>query len=226
MLFNMAWRNIHLKTGRAATRGAVGFFIAVALLLASGAALAQSSSESGAVLLVAAPNLVDASYYHTVIIAAPVEGDRHIGLIVNRPMRRTLASLFPDHGPSKAVAEPVFFGGPMSRTAVFALAKGVAANGAGSLKILPDLSLAINVNVVDKLIEEWPNDSRYYVGNVVWQPGELYQEIRRGVWNVMNADPAVVFSKNPEQLWEKLSKMARGTMADASGLAANLPELH
>jgi len=220
-----------MKPGRTARRGAVGLFMVIASLLATGTVLAQAQaqaqapSEAGAVLLVAAPNLVDAPYYHTVIIAAPVEGDRHIGLIVNRPTRRTLASLFPDHSPSKAVVEPVFFGGPMSRTAVFALAKGVAANGSGSLKILPDLSLAINVNVVDKLIEEWPNDSRYYVGNVVWRPGELYQEIRRGVWNVMNADPAVVFSKDPEHLWEELSRMARGTMADARGYAENLPVL-
>jgi len=222
----MASRSNFMKTGRTAWRDAAGLFMFIVSLLATGPALAQASSESGAVLLVAAPNLVDAPYYHTVIIAAPVEGDRHIGLIVNRPTRRTLASLFPDHNPSKSVVEPVFFGGPMSRTAVFALAKGVAANGVGSLRILPELSLAINVNVVDKLIEEWPNDSRYYVGNVVWRPGELYQEIRRGVWNVMNADPAVVFSKNPEQLWEELSKMARGTMADASGFAGSLPDLH
>ena len=176
-------------------------------------ARAQAAMDPGAVLLVAAPNLVDAAYYHAVVIALPMEGDRHIGLIVNRPTRRTLASLFPEHGPSKAVVEPVFFGGPMSRSAVFALARGGAANGSGSVKVMPDLSLSINVNVVDKLIEEWPNDSRYYVGNVLWRPGELAQEIRRGVWQVLNADSDVVFTKDPEHLWDELSRMARGTMA-------------
>ncbi len=202
--------------------------IAAAMLLAT-AAVAQSNNgngEAGTVLLVAAPNLVDAPYYHTVIIATPVDGDRHIGLIVNRPTRRTLASLFPEHSPSKAVIEPVFFGGPMSRSAVFALAKGPAANGTGSVKIMQDLSLAINVKVVDKLIEESPNDARYYVGNVVWRPGELYQEIRRGVWNVLNADPGVVFTKDPEHLWDELSKMARGTMADARDYLQSHPQLH
>ncbi len=192
------------------------FVLGAGLALVSASPVrAQSAADSGAVLLVASPNLVDAAYYHSVVIALPMEGDRHIGLIVNRPTRRTLASLFPEHAPSKAVVEPVFFGGPMSRSAVFALARGVAANGSGSVKVMPELSLSINVNVVDKLIEEWPNDSRYYVGNVLWRPGELAQEIRRGVWQVLNADPEIVFTKDPEHLWNELSRMARGTMASA-----------
>lgn len=208
----LAWNFSAVKSALATTVLLIG--AAWALLNAS-PTRAQSAAESGAVLLVASPNLVDAAYYHSVVIALPVEGDRHIGLIVNRPTRRTLASLFPEHAPSKAVVEPVFFGGPMSRSAVFALARGVAANGNGSVRVLPGVSLSINVNVVDKLIEEWPNDSRYYVGNVMWRPGELAQEIRRGVWNVLNADPDVVFTKDPEHLWDELSRMVRGVMAVA-----------
>ena len=197
----------------------------VACLGAAAPAAAQSAEESGTVLLVAAPNLVDAPYYHTVIIATAVDGNRHIGLIVNRPTRRSLASLFPEHAPSKAVVEPVFFGGPMSRSAVFALARGSAASGTGSIPIMKDLNLAINVNVVDKVIEETPNEARYYVGNVIWRAGELSQEIRRGVWNVLNADPGIVFSKDPEHLWDELSRMARGVMTDAREFTRSLPLL-
>ena len=69
------------------------------------------------VILVAAPNLAEAVYRQSVIIATAIEGGRFIGVMVNRPTRRSLSSLFPDHGPSKAVVEPVFFGGPMSRSA-------------------------------------------------------------------------------------------------------------
>lgn len=200
-----------------------------ALLLAAslGAAPAgaQSNAESTTVLLVASPNLVDSAYHRTVIIATAVEGDRHIGIIVNRPTRRTLSSLFPEHAPSKAVVEPVFFGGPMSRSAVFALTRNTAAIGTGTIPIMKDLNLAINVNVVDKVIEQTPNDARYYVGNVAWRPGELSQEIRRGVWHVLNADPGIVFTKDPEHLWEELSRMARGVMTDAREFTNTLPVL-
>jgi putative AlgH/UPF0301 family transcriptional regulator len=135
--------------------------------------------------------------------------------MINRPTRRTLSSLFPEHGPSKAVVEPVFFGGPMSRSAIFAVAKSQQGAGAGSIPLLKNLYLAITMNVVDKVIEETPNEARYYVGNVLWRPGELQDEIRRGVWTVHNASPDIVFSKDPSHLWEELSRMSRGVVASA-----------
>lgn len=176
---------------------------------------APADAEPNTVILVAAPNLAEAVYRQSVIIATAIEGGRFIGVMINRPTRRTLSSLFPEHSPSKAVVEPVFFGGPMSRSAVFALSRSQLANGTGSIPVLKNLYLAITVNVVDKVIEEAPNDARYYVGNVMWRPGELQDEIRRGVWHVLDATPDVVFDKDPAHLWEDLSRMTRGVVADA-----------
>ena len=187
-------------------------------------AFAQTSSveDDTTVILVAAPNLVEPAYRRTVLIATAIEGGRHIGIIVNRPTRNSLSSLFPDHGPSKAVAEPVFFGGPMSRSAVFALAKSTQGTGVGSIPLMKNLYLAITVNVVDKVIEETPNEARYYVGNVLWRPGELQQEVRRGVWHVLNANPDIVFTKDPEHLWEELSRMTRGIVAQVDSMPSVL----
>lgn len=179
----------------------------------------QPEGDPNTVILVAAPNLSEAVYRQSVIIATAIEGGRFIGVMINRPTRRTLSSLFPEHGPSKAVVEPVFFGGPMSRSAVFALSKNQLANGTGSIPVLKNLYLAITVNVVDKVIEEAPNDARYYVGNVLWRPGELQDEIRRGVWSVLDANPDVVFDKDPAHLWEDLSRMTRGVVAEAAPAA-------
>jgi putative transcriptional regulator len=182
-----------------------------------------SADEPNTVILVAAPNLAEPVYRQTVLIVTAIEGGRFIGVMLNRPTRRSLASLFPEHSPSKAVVEPVFFGGPMSRSAVFALAKSPQGAGAGSIPLMKNLYLAITVNVVDKVIEETPNEARYYVGNVLWRPGELQDEIRRGVWTVHDADPDIVFNKDPAHLWEELSRMARGVVASADP-AALLPQ--
>lgn len=185
---------------------------------------AQATEEPNTVVLVAAPNLAEPVYRQTVLIVTAIEGGRFIGIMLNRPTRRSLSSLFPEHGPSKAVVEPVFFGGPMSRSAIFALAKSPQGSGTGSIPLMKNLHLAITVSVVDKVIEETPNDARYYVGNVLWRPGELQDEIRRGVWSVHNADPDIVFNKDPTHLWEEMSKMARGVVAgiDPGILAAAL----
>lgn len=186
---------------------------------------AQATEEPNTVVLVAAPNLAEPVYRQTVLIVTSIEGGRFIGIMLNRPTRRSLSSLFPEHGPSKAVVEPVFFGGPMSRSAIFALAKSPQGSGTGSIPLMKNLHLAITVSVVDKVIEETPNDARYYVGNVLWRPGELQDEIRRGVWSVHNADPDIVFNKDPTHLWEEMSKMARGVVASLKPgiIAAALP---
>lgn len=205
----------------------VGLAMAVVLgLLAAPAQAQQGKAEPDAVLLVASPGLRDADYQRSVVIVVPVEGDRHIGVIVNRPTRRTLSSLFPEHQPSKKVTEPVFFGGPMSRGAVVAVVKSDKDPGKGTVGLTKDMFLAMTVNIVDKVIEDTPNDARYYVGYIVWRPGELRSEIDRKVWNVVNASPDVVFRKDTSNLWEELSRMARAITAsvdDGELLAKTLP---
>src|SRR5688500_19856457 len=75
-------------------------------------ALAQGQDE--AMILVAHPQFRDLEYRQTVLIAAPAPNGGHVGVILNRPTRRSLGSLFPEHEPSKKVADPVYYGGPFS----------------------------------------------------------------------------------------------------------------
>jgi putative AlgH/UPF0301 family transcriptional regulator len=60
-------------------------------------------------------------------------------------------------------------------------------------------------DAIDRIIETTPNDARYFAGFVVWQPGELDEEVRSGAWEVDPADASAVFSANPEMLWKTLS---------------------
>lgn len=195
--------------------------LGMCVLLLSGLATgtqALAQADDDALLLVSSPRLSDPSYFRTVVIAAPIEGGRYVGVILNRPTRRTLSSLFPEHEPSKKVAEPVFFGGPMSGRAVFALVRGDANPGRGSIELQKNLYLALTVNEVDRIIEQMPNQARYYVGNVLWRPGELRAEIDRKLWHVMNADPDIVFRRDTARLWDELSRIARAVTASAGGI--------
>src|SRR5258706_7275118 len=84
-------------------------------------AQSQEGDPGGTVTLVAAPRLVDPDFRGAVLLAVPVDNNRHVGVIINRPTERSLASLFPEHAPSKLVRDPVYFGGPMLRQASFAV---------------------------------------------------------------------------------------------------------
>jgi putative transcriptional regulator len=193
------------------------------LLLLCGAALAQ---DDDAVILVAHPAFRDLEYRQTVLIAAPAPNGGHVGVILNRPTRRSLGSLFPEHEPSKKVIDPVYYGGPFSRGALVALVHADSAPGAGSVPLMKSLYLAFRANTIDHVIETTPNDARYFVGYVGWRPGELKSEIDRGLWAVQNADLDMVFRKDTENLWEELQQAAKRIRADAAFVPALAAVVH
>src|SRR5438045_7808165 len=188
------------------------------LVLACGFVRAQSQEE--AILLVAHPACRDLGDRQTVLPAAPAPNGGHVGVILNRPTRRSLGSLFPEHEPSKKVMAPVFYGGPFSRGALVALVKADHSPGAGSVPLMKDLYLAFRANTIDHVIESTPNEARYYVGYVGWRPGELKSEIDRGLWSVQNADLDMVFRKDTEGLWEELLQSTKRIRAGENPLYA------
>ena len=173
------------------------------------AAAPASAQEDDAVLLVAHPAFRDLDYRQTVVLASPAPNGGHVGVILNRPTKRSLGSLFPDHEPSKKVIDPVFYGGPFSRGALVALVRTDQNPGGGSVPVMKNLYLAFRANTIDHVIESTPNDARYYVGYIGWRPGELKSEIERGLWAVLAPDADLVFRKDMDGLWEELLQQSR-----------------
>ena len=193
----------------------------VGFLLASLPAMAQGQAQDGAIILIAHPAFRDLEYRQTVVIAAPAPNGGHVGVILNRPTRRSLGSLFPEHEPSKKVADSVYYGGPFSRGALVALVRSDEAPGAGSVLLMKNLYLAFRANTIDHVIETTPNEARYFVGYVGWRPGELRSEIDRGLWSVTGAEIDTIFRKDTDSLWEELLQQSRRIRAGlpAEGLA-------
>jgi putative transcriptional regulator len=186
----------------------------LALVLLVAAAVPARAQDEDAILLVAHPGFRDIDYRQTVLLAAPAPNGGHVGVILNRPTRRSLASLFPEHEPSKKVIEPVYYGGPFSRGALVAVVKTGSTPGEGTVQLMKNLYMAFRVNTIDSVIESRPNDARYYVGYVGWRPGELKMEIDRGIWSVLGADIDVVFRKDMEGLWEELLQRTKSIRAE------------
>jgi putative transcriptional regulator len=194
----------------------------LALVLLTSCAAASAQSQEEAILLVAHPAFRDLEYRQTVLIAAPAPNGGHVGVILNRPTRRSLGSLFPEHEPSKKVLEPVFYGGPFSRGALVALVRADDAPGSGSVLLMKNLYLAFRANTIDHVIETTPNEARYFVGYVGWRPGELKSEIDRGLWSVLHAEVDTIFRKDTESLWEELLQSTRRIRAGHSFNLASL----
>jgi putative transcriptional regulator len=172
----------------------------VAVLLLCVALSARAQDLDKPLLLVAAHEL-EGPYHHTALLVVPMRG-RHVGFILNRATGMTLARLFPEHAPSAKVADPVYLGGPEGVNAIFAM---VARNpGDGSVHLFGDVFVTSQAQAVDRIIEQTPNDARYFAGFVGWQPGELAAELEKGWWYAAEPEKDLVFSKEPDALWEAL----------------------
>ena len=176
--------------------------VALAALLAAPLAFAADATDT--VLLVAKRALHDRLYGATVIVARPLGEDRHLGFIVNKPTTMTLGKLFPKHGPSQKVIDPVYLGGPTGPEVIFALVKGKQSPGGRSLQLAPGLYVAYDSSVVDHIIETEAQQARFVAGMVLWAPGELDEELRRGLWYSLDPQPDIFLRKSTDNLWEEL----------------------
>jgi putative transcriptional regulator len=177
-------------------------------LLSALPALCGANPLARSLTLVAKPEFQDPLYARTVLVVTAFGVDQHLGFIVNRPGPYTLGKMFPGHGPSQKVLDPVFVGGPVDASAIFALVARANSPGRGSIEIMPGLYAAIDGRTVDRIIEANPHDARFVRGLVVWRPGELGAEIAQGAWYVLDADASLAV-RDPQGLWTELVTRAQ-----------------
>jgi len=174
---------------------------AAALALASGARAADV--DRSPVLLVAHPQLGE-FYRGAVLFARPMGNAGHVGFIVNRPTSVTMKQIFPEHAPSRKLSEPVFLGGPLHVDSLFAVVQRRNSPGGRTIALADGTFLVLDGKTVDRVIEQNSERTRFYVGMVVWRPGELAEEVASRFWYVLDYDAALVFRKSTDGLWEEL----------------------
>lgn len=181
---------------------------AVFALLLGMSGLANAEDVSEPLILVAKPELRDQLYGSTILVVTPLGGDQHVGFIVNRPSTTSLGTVFPGHGPSQKIIDPVYLGGPTGTQLIFAMVQRPDSPGGKSLPVMPGLYIAFDAETVDRIIESEADHARFMAGLVAWKPGELQAEIDAGAWYVLEADAELVMRK-PEGLWEELVRRSQ-----------------
>lgn len=197
-----------MKNDRRPLARLASFLIAaVAISVTAPARAAESVDEP--IMLVARPALRDRVYGATILIAKPLSNGGHIGFIVNKPTPVTLGKLFPDHGPSQKVTDPVYLGGPVKTEVLFVLVQGRDSPGSGAMQLMPDLHLVVERALVDRIIETGAGRARFFAGTVLWAPNELRAEIDKGFWYVHDADTSLLLRKSTSGMWEELVKRSQ-----------------
>ena len=183
-----------------------------ALLGAAPPLPAQSGDSANGVFLVAAPGLADPNFRHSVVLVTQMADGGSVGFIVNRPGELSLAQILPHNEVLKRFTEPLYLGGPVEATGLFAMFRAKD-NPQGALRVLGDVSFAMDPAVVERLLHAPPRSVRFFNGYAGWEPGQLAFELERGGWYVLHAEADTVFRKNMDTLWDELLARARAVMA-------------
>jgi putative transcriptional regulator len=179
--------------------------LAVLVVAFAGMAEAAGAADlSRPVILVASDRLAGSPFEQAVILATPLPQGGHMGFVVNRPTGVKLESLFPGQASARNVVDQVYAGGPVLSSVVFAVTRKPPVDGSKAVPLMPGLVAVMDEETVDRIIETTPNDARYFVGLMVWAPGELDEEVGKGAWEVRPPSVETVLPAHSTDLWKSL----------------------
>jgi putative AlgH/UPF0301 family transcriptional regulator len=152
-------------------------------------------------LLVASRGLGDPDFAGTVVLLVHYDEKGALGLILNRrtdvPLSRVL-----DLEAAKDRSDPIYLGGPVGPSAVFALFASSAKmekaeNIFGGVYLISDKAL------FEQTISARPDPGVFhvYLGYAGWTQDQLRTEAQSGAWFVFPSDAATVFNSDPDSLW-------------------------
>jgi len=145
--------------------------------------------------------------------------DGALGLVLNRPSATELDDALPDWDPLASEPGVVFVGGPVSPDAVIALARAPgAAGGDGWVPIMHDLG-TVDIGRDPATLSIDLVALRVFVGYAGWAPNQLEDEIDKGAWFTVRAEPGDPFVSDPGGLWRAVLRRQRGRVA----MFANCP---
>jgi len=178
------------------------FCVFLLVLGMSWPASADTAKPVTTILIVAHAELPDSNFKDAVVLVMNNIASAPAGLIINRPTRVAVASLFPDVERLAQVDDKVYFGGPVQTETVSFLFRADTPPEE-AIQVLDGVYLSTNAELLRKLLDrEKPMEGlRIFIGYSGWGPGQLQAEIARGDWTLAPADTGAIFSRKSEHPW-------------------------
>ncbi len=149
-------------------------------------------------LLVASPQLLDPNFVKTVLLMIQHNKEGAFGLVLNRPISKTVQELWREVGSSPCNStQPVYFGGPVPGPLMALHGKRQFAE----VELMAGVFFAAKKPHLDALALDDLPGCKMFVGHAGWGPGQLENEIDQGAWRSMVATAEHVFSRQ-DNLWE------------------------
>jgi putative transcriptional regulator len=163
---------------------------------------ADDGKRLTAILLIARADLPDSNFRDSVVLVMNNIGPAPGGLIINRPTRIAVASLFPDLERLAQMDDKVYFGGPVAIASVSFLVRADTPPEHAT-RVLDGVYVSTDLELLRKLLSrDKPMDGlRIFIGYSSWAPGQLEAEIARGGWTLAPAETDAIFERRSERPW-------------------------
>lgn len=153
--------------------------------------------------LIAMPNMADPHFSRTLTYIAEHNDQGALGVIVNRPIDMTLATLFERvELPLEAEGfahQPVYFGGPVQTDRGFVLHRP-GGDWHSTLKVNAEIGLTSSRDILQSIGSTGePREVLVSLGYAGWAAGQLEQELADNAWLTVPADMAIIFDLPPEE---------------------------
>jgi putative transcriptional regulator len=190
----------------------------------------SASELTSPILLLAMPQVLDPFFHRTVVLLIHHDEEGSVGFIVNRPTSIRVHEILKGmevlwNGSDEANA---YFGGPVqpqlgtvlfgpregqARAAHEAAAEDAAAGEAeadegeeeteAASEVLPGVAITQHIGDLAQLAAAPPERFRLFLGYAGWGAGQLVEEILRNDWLTAPAKSELIFSPQPELVWQQ-----------------------
>lgn len=153
-------------------------------------------------LLLAHPSLVDPNFRRSVVLISAHSDEGAMGVIINRPMGKTLAQLSGDFALGELAEVPVFQGGPVKDQQLI-LSAWETSEEEGTFK----LYFGLDPDKATELIRT--RDSlqlRAFLGYAGWESGQLEGELQQNAWVIAPVDGTLLVEEEGVDLWRAIIK--------------------
>jgi putative transcriptional regulator len=178
----------------------------------------RGSTDVGALagsLLLAHPSLSDQNFRRSVILVSAHDANGAMGVVLNRPLGKTLGQLTPDFALSPLAAVPIFKGGPVQTEQLLLCGWKLHEDGTGF-----QLMFGIDPERATELLGEPKVQLRAFLGYSGWTAGQLEGELQQNTWVVSPLVSGVLDAEQDETLWKSIL----GGLSDEWRLAVDEPE--
>lgn len=156
-------------------------------------------------LLISSISLDGGIFDHSCVVILDADEFGTLGVIVNKRSETSLERVLPDWVRLTSTPQALYSGGPVSPEGAICLAAlaDEKEEPPGWRRVFGTVGL-LHLDTPVEIVEGAYRDLRIYAGYAGWGPGQLHDEMERGLWYPDRARYRDVFGDHPDTLWRRV----------------------